>query len=63
MSGNTDVKINFIWRERKSVFVVEDITWVELTNLNILPANSEICFISVSGITEIRELSLSSQLS
>lgn len=52
MFGNRDVETHFILRERKSVFVVEDITWVELINLNILLANSETYFISVSGITE-----------
>lgn len=52
MFGNTDVKTNFVLREGKFMLVVGDIAWAELSNLNILPANSEICFISASGITE-----------
>lgn len=61
MFGNTDVKTNFVLREGKFMLVVGDIAWAELSNLNILPANSEICFISASGITETWELNLSSE--
>lgn len=39
MFDKTDFKTHFILREGKSVYVVDGITWVEVTNLNILPAD------------------------
>lgn len=39
MFGNTDFNTHFISWEGKSVFEVEDITWVEITHLNVLPAD------------------------